>query len=117
MMRVNVLLDIFLIGVGLYLTMTDPAAKTLGIILVLAGVTSRITGTVFSPTEPYDERQGTIKIRSGHIAYIVSIGYLFLILILVNLSIIKDIQFALLLALGGQVLFFPLILLYVNRKI
>ncbi|MEW8976386.1 MAG: hypothetical protein AB2741_09435 [Exiguobacterium sp.] len=116
MMRVNVLLDIFLIGVGLYLTMTDPAAKTLGIILILAGVTSRITGTVFSPTEPYDERQGTIKIRSGHIAYLVSIGYLFLILILVNLSILQDIQFALLLALGGQVLFFPLILLYVNRK-
>ncbi|MFP7278886.1 hypothetical protein SFC11_05965 [Exiguobacterium indicum] len=56
MKRVNVLLDFILIGVGLYLTMTDPAAKTLGIILVLAGVTSRITGTVFSPTEPYDER-------------------------------------------------------------
>ena len=43
MKRVNVLLDIILIGVGLYLTMTDPAAKTLGIILVLAGITSRIT--------------------------------------------------------------------------
>ncbi|KTR60006.1 hypothetical protein RSA42_10210 [Exiguobacterium indicum] len=97
--------------------MTDPAAKTLGIILVLAGVTSRITGTVFSPTEPYDERQAEIKIRSGHIAYLVSIGYLFLILILVNLSIIKDIQFALLLALGGQILFFPTALWFVNRRI
>lgn len=117
MMRVNVLLDIFLIGVGLYLTMTDPAAKTLGIILVLAGVTSRITGTVFSPTEPYDERQGEIKIRSGNIAYLVSIGYLFLILVLVNLSIIQDIQFALLLALGGQILFFPIVLIFVNRRI
>lgn len=117
MKRVNVLLDIILIGVGLYLTMTDPAAKTLGTILVLAGVTSRVTGTVFSPTEPYDERQGTVKIRSGHIAYLISIGYLFLILVLVNLSIIQDIQFALLLALGGQILFFPLVLIFVNRRI
>ncbi|WP_075642436.1 hypothetical protein [Exiguobacterium indicum] len=117
MKRVNVLLDIILIGVGLYLTMTDSAAKTLGIILVLAGVTSRITGTVFSPTEPYDERQGIVKIRSGHIAYLVSIGYLFLILLLVNLSIIKDIQFALLLALGGQILFFPIVLIFINRRI
>lgn len=117
MKRVNVLLDIILIGVGLYLTMTDPAAKTLGIILVLAGVTSRITGTVFSPMEPYDERQGAVKIRSGHIAYLVSIGYLFLILFLVNLSIIQDIQFALLLALGGQILFFPIALWFVNRRI
>ncbi|UKS54700.1 hypothetical protein [Exiguobacterium acetylicum] len=116
MKRVNVLLDILLIGVGMYLTMTDPAAKTLGTIMILAGVTSRITGTVFSPTDPYDERQGTIKIRSGHIAYLVSIGYLFLILVLVNLSIIQDIQLALLLAIGGQVLFFPVALLYVNRK-
>jgi len=39
-----------------------------------------------------------------------------LILVLVNLSIIQDIQFAMLLALGGHVLFFPLTLLYVNRK-
>ncbi|KOP30561.1 hypothetical protein ADM98_10735 [Exiguobacterium sp. BMC-KP] len=97
--------------------MTDPAAKTLGIILVLAGVTSRISGTVFSPNEPYDERQGAVKIRSGHMAYLVSIGYLFLILILVNLSIIQDIQFALLLALGGQILLFPIVLIFVNRRI
>ncbi|WP_214746006.1 MULTISPECIES: hypothetical protein [unclassified Exiguobacterium] len=91
--------------------------KTLGIVLVLAGIASRITAVSFSPNEPYDERQGEIKIRSGHIAYLVSIGYLFLILILVNLSIIKDIQFALLLALGGQILFFPIILIFVNRRI
>lgn len=116
MKRLNILLDFALIGMGIYMTMEIPEMKTLGIVLVLAGIASRITAVSFSPNEPYDERQNEVKIRSGHIAYIISIGYLYLILVLVNLSIIQDIQFAMLLALGGHVLFFPLTLLYVNRK-
>ncbi|WP_410501339.1 hypothetical protein RIF24_09125 [Exiguobacterium acetylicum] len=116
MKRLNILLDLALIGMGIYMTMEIPEMKMTGIVLILAGISSRITAVSFSPSEPYDERQYEVKIRSGHIAYLISIGYLFLILVLVNLSIIQDIQFAMLLAFGGQVLLFPLTLLYVNRK-
>ncbi|MFL0200145.1 hypothetical protein ACHFI2_05970 [Exiguobacterium acetylicum] len=117
MKRLNILLDLALIGIGIYMTMEIPEMKMLGIVLILAGIASRITAVSFSQDEPYDERQNEVKIRSGHIAYLISIGYLYLILVLVNLSVIQDIQFALLLALGGQILFFPIALWFVNRRI
>lgn len=117
MKRLNTLFEIALIVIGIYMTKEIPEIKTIGIVLILAGITSFVTSMSFSANEPYDERQREVKTRSGHIAYIISIGYLYLILVLVNLSIIQDIQFAVLLALGGHILLFPITLLYVNRKI
>ncbi|MFT8321012.1 MAG: hypothetical protein ABF649_08915 [Bacillus sp. (in: firmicutes)] len=114
MKKLNIILGVLLIVMGAYF-LIDNGSKMLGVIFCISGITSVVTDILFSANEPNDERRQAIKLRNGHISYLFSIIFTFIILLLFNYAVIKDPLNGFLLILAGNVLVFPLTLFYYNK--
>ncbi|WP_236624161.1 hypothetical protein [Exiguobacterium antarcticum] len=112
---INRLLAAVLILYGNYLAIFD-GPSPLSIILILAGLSQLATDLIFPAAETYDERQEEIKRKSGHMAYLLSIVYIFVMLLLVQWNVIDNIMTALLSVLFIQVMTFPVMMFIYNRR-
>ena len=112
---INRLLFAVLLMYGGYLTLFD-GPSPFSIILMLVGISQLAVDLVFPPAETYDERQEKIKMKSGQLSYVLSIGYVFVMLTLVQWKVVDDIMSALLCVLFIQVMTFPVMLFIYNRR-
>ncbi len=115
MPMINRLLAVILLIYGGYLTLFD-GPSPLSIIMILAGLSQLAADLIFPATETYDERQEEIKRKSGHMSYLLSIVYVFVMLLLVQWNVIDNIMTALLSVLFIQVLTFPVMMFIYNRR-
>jgi len=116
MKKINILLGISFIAVSAYIY-TGNGPKTTSLLFLLIGVASIILDLVFSSNEPYDERQKEIKSRSGHLAYLISVFYLFGMLLLTQYGVITNPIIAMFVVLAAHVLTFPIVSMFYSRKI
>ena len=115
MPMINRLLAAVLILYGNYLAIFD-GPSPLSIIMILAGLSQLAADLVFPAAEPHDERQEEIKRKSGHMSYLLSIIYIFVMLLLVQWNVIEDIMTALLSFLFIHVMTFPVMMFIYNRR-
>ncbi len=115
MPMINRLLAAILLGYGGYLTLFDGASPH-SIVFILVGISQLATDLIFPATETYDERQEEIKRKSGHMSYLLSIVYIFVMLLLVQWNVIDDIMTALLSVLFIHVMTFPVMMFIYNRR-
>lgn len=115
MKKVNLLIGLALIVASGYLYMGD-GPEIVSLLLLVGGVTSIALDLIFSPAEPFDERQKEIKSKSGHISYLISIVYIFLMLLLVQYGVITNPVIAMFILLSVHVLTFPATSLFYSRK-
>ncbi|WP_236630033.1 hypothetical protein [Exiguobacterium sp. KRL4] len=115
MPMINRLLAAVLLIYGGYLTLFDGASPH-SIVFMLVGISQLATDLIFPATETYDERQEDIKQKSGHMSYLLSMVYVFIMLTLVQWNVIDEIMTALLSVLFIQVLTFPIMMFIYNRR-
>lgn len=115
MKKMNLLIGLALIVTSGYLYVSD-GPEILSFLLLVGGVASIALDLIFSPAEPFDERQKEIKSKSGHISYLFSILYMFLLLVLIQYGIIANPLIAIFILLAGHVLTFPIVSLVYTRR-
>ena len=115
MPMINRLLAVILLIYGGYLTLFDGASPH-SIVFILFGLSQLATDLIFPATETYDERQEEIKRKSGHMSYLLSIVYIFIMLLLVQWNVINEIMTVLLCLLFIQALTFPVMMFIYNRR-
>lgn len=116
MKKINLLLGLAFIALSGYLYMSD-GPKITSLLFLLIGVASIILDLVFSSNEPFDERQKEIKSRSGHLSYLISIFYLFFMLLLIQYGVFKNPIISMFIVLAAHVLTFPLVSFFYSRRI
>jgi len=115
MKKINILISLSFIALSGYLYMGN-APKITVLLFLLIGIASVALDLVFSSNEPFDERQKEIKMKSGHISYLISIVYLFFMLLSLQYEIVTNPIMAIFIVLAGHILTFPLVSLFYSRR-
>jgi drug/metabolite transporter (DMT)-like permease len=114
MRKLNILLGVLLIITGAFF-LINGWQKILGVLFCVGGIVSVVSDLLFTSDKPNDERIKEIKVKGGHISYLFSIIYTFLIILLYNYGVIKDPLNGFIFILIGNILVFPLTLFYYNK--
>lgn len=93
-----------------------PTLSFIGSIFFATGIVSLTADFLFSTDEPNDERIQAIKVKSGHLSYVISISYTFIIILLFQYKLIDEPMDGFILLLIGNVLFFPISMIYYHKK-
>ena len=90
--------------------------NVIGFVFIATGIFNIINITIFHPIDPDDERTRLIREKSGLLSYIILQFFILLMLFLALGNMIKDLVTSLAILLIFSILLFPLILIYINKK-
>lgn len=90
--------------------------NVIGIVFIATGIFNIINITIFHPIDPDDERTRLIREKSGLFSYIILQFFILLMLFLALGNMIKDLVTSLAILLICSILLFPLMLIYINKK-
>lgn len=88
----------------------------IGFVFIAIGIFDIIKITIFHPVDPDDERTRLIREKSGLISYIILQFFILLMIFLALGNILKDLVTSLAILLIFSILLFPLMLIYINKK-